>query len=63
MPMTVKDLIAQLETLPQDAIVVEERESECRTLEANDITSSTQICNADSGDVEEGEYVVLGAWS
>lgn len=47
--MTVRDLRELLMQFPDDAVIFEERDSECRQLQRSDVRVALQVCDADSG--------------
>lgn len=63
--MTVRELRELLMKLDDKALIVEERGGEHKIVEARDIGWCAQIFNANTGEVEGGEfeYIVFGAWS
>lgn len=61
--LTVKALMELLRRMPQDALVVEERQGEHRFLRKEDVSKADQIMDANDGDQREGSFVVMGAWS
>ena len=61
--MTVKELIEVLESLPPTAVVFEECGSEHIPLRREDLKMVSTVFNSESGEVEQGEFLVLEGWS
>lgn len=60
--MKVKELIETLKKFPEDAEVMEARNTEHRVLNPEDIILVNQVFNPDSGDVEDGYFLIFAAW-